>query len=91
MKNKIEERVKGHHPISECPFFIPKIHVEIKLKILEILKKGRQAYEIPITHPQTSITQQAKAIISRFVYSTNLFTHQSNHHPRRRPCASNSR
>ena len=33
MKNKIEERVTGHpFLISESPFFIPKIHVEIKLK-----------------------------------------------------------
>jgi hypothetical protein len=42
MKNKIEERVKGHHPISECPFFIPKIHVEIKLKMFRNFEE-RQA------------------------------------------------
>lgn len=30
----IVSKMKGHHPISECPFFIPKIHVEIKLKIV---------------------------------------------------------
>ena len=83
MKNKIEERVKGHHPISECPFFIPKIHVEIKLKILEILKKGRQAYEIPITHPQTIVIQQIKANSSKFINYTNVFTNQPNHSPRR--------
>lgn len=43
MKNKIEERVKGHpFLISECPFFIPKIHVEIKLKMFRNFEE-RQA------------------------------------------------
>lgn len=65
------------------PFLMPKIHVEIKLKSFEILKKGRHAYEIQITHSQTSVNQRTKAINSRVINNTNMFIHQPNHRPRR--------
>ena len=35
------------------------------------MKKGRQAYEIPITHPQTIVIQQIKANSSKFINYTN--------------------
>ena len=39
------------------------------------MEKGRQAYEIQITHPQIPVTQQAKANSSRLINNTNMFTH----------------